>query len=159
MGSEMCIRDRCISTPHRVINGPGGGIGGSIPTAIASRLAYPNATVVAMLGDGTFGFHGMEFDTAVRYNLPIIVVVGNDAKWNAECQIQIREYGHDRMVGCELGSARYDLVAQALGGHGENVTIGTELGPALHRALDSGLPSCINVSIQPVPAPIVTRTK
>ena len=149
----------CISSPHRVINGPGGAIGGSIPAAIAARLAYPNATVIAMLGDGTFGFHGMEFDTAVRYNLPIIVVVGNDAKWNAECQIQIREYGHDRMVGCELGSARYDLVAQALGGHGENVTVGTELGPALHRALDSGLPSCINVSIQPVPAPIVTRIK
>jgi acetolactate synthase-1/2/3 large subunit len=99
----------------------------------------------------------MEFDTAVRHNLPFVAVVGNDAKWNAEFQIQLREYGPDRMVGCELNPARYDLVAEALGGHGENVTSGAELVPALRRAIYSGLPACVNVAIQPAPAPVVKR--
>ncbi|MDA1348724.1 MAG: thiamine pyrophosphate-binding protein [Chloroflexi bacterium] len=146
-----------LSSPRRIINGPGGSIGTAIPAALAARAAYPDATVITLLGDGTFGFHAMEFDTAVRHNLPFVAVVGNDAKWNAEYQIQLREYGPDRMVGCELNPARYDLVVQALGGHGENVTTGAELTPALRRALNSGLPACVNVAIQPAPAPVVRR--
>ena len=148
----------CISSPRRVINGPGGSIGTGIPAAIAARLAFPDALVVTVLGDGTFGFHGMEFDTAVRHNLPFVAVVGNDARWNAEYQIQIRDYGPDRMVGCELLATRYDLVAEALGGHGEYVSTGKDLGPALRRALDSGRPACVNVLVQPAPAPIVRRS-
>ena len=148
----------CISSQRRIINGPGGAIGGSIPAAIASRLVYRNATIIVALGDGTFGFHGMEFDTAIRNKLPFVAVVGNDARWNAEYQIQLREYGMVRTVGCELGNSRYDLVVQALGGHGENVTRMNELMPALHRALDSGLPACVNVSIQPIPAPLIRRS-
>ena len=110
-----------------------------------------------MLGDGTFGFHGMEFDTAVRYNLQFIAIIGNDARWNAEYQIQLNDYGSDRTIGCELYPSRYDLVVKALGGHGENVTIASEFAPALDRAMNSGLPACINVSIQPIKAPIIRR--
>ena len=54
------------------------------------------------MGDGTFGFHCAEIDTAVRYGLPFLAVVGNDARWNAEYQIQLRDYGRDRLIGCEL---------------------------------------------------------
>ena len=92
----------CISTPNRVINGPGGAIGASIPAAIAARLANPNATVIAMLGDGSLGFHGIEFDTAVRYNLPFVAIIGNDARWNAEYQIQLKDFVLTRKIKGDL---------------------------------------------------------
>ena len=111
-----------------------------------------------MLGDGSLGFHGIEFDTAVRYNLPFIAIIGNDARWNAEYQIQLNDYGRERTIGCELSPTRYDLMVKALGGHGENVENGPEFVPALERAIDSGLPACINVAIQPARAPIVRRS-
>jgi thiamine pyrophosphate-dependent acetolactate synthase large subunit-like protein len=83
--------------------------------------------------------------------------VGNDATWNAEHQLQLRDYGAARAHGCELLATRYDLVAQALGGHGELVTAAGELLPALERALASGKPACVNVMIERVPAPIIRR--
>ena len=96
-GRRSCCRPR-----RRIINGPAGSIGASIPFAIAARAADPEAPVIAVMGDGSFGFHMAEFDTAVRYGLPFVAVVGNDAGWNAEHQIQLREYGPNRTHGCEL---------------------------------------------------------
>ena len=147
----------CISAPHRIINGPAGSIGSSIPFAMAARLAFPGSRVVTTLGDGTFGFHAMEFDTAVRHKLPFVAVVGNDAAWNAEYQIQLREYGEDRLVGCELLPSRYDEVVRALGGHGEHVAVGPDLRPALERAVASGRPACVNVAIERRAAPVIRR--
>lgn len=147
----------CTSAPTRLINGPGGSIGSAIPFALAARLARPEATVVAMLGDGTFGFHLAEFDTAARARLPFLAVIGNDACWNAEHQIQLRTYGRDRAHGCELLPARYDLAAAALGGHGEHVSRAAELAPALERALASRQPACVNVMVERVAAPVVAR--
>ncbi|MCH7989302.1 MAG: thiamine pyrophosphate-binding protein, partial [Planctomycetes bacterium] len=72
----------CLNAPHRVINGPSGSIGSSIPFALAARVAFPDSRIVTLLGDGTFGFHPAELDTAVRYKLPFIALVGNDAAWN-----------------------------------------------------------------------------
>jgi acetolactate synthase-1/2/3 large subunit len=147
----------CLQAPHRVINGPAGSIGSALPFAAAARLARPAATVVAMLGDGTFGFHATEVDTAVRYNLPYVAVVGNDARWNAEHQIQLTSYGPERLVGCELLPTRYDLVAAALGGHGEHVARAADLPAALARAVRSGRPACVNVMIEGLAAPNVRR--
>ena len=104
---------------RRMINGVAGSIGGSLSFANAARLAEPKAPVFAVLGDGTIGFHLSEFETAVRRKLPFVAVLGNDALWNAESQIQLREYGRERMHGCDLTPARYDLAVAALGGHGE----------------------------------------
>src|SRR5690606_11547552 len=67
----------CLNAPHRIINGAAGAIGAALPMALAARLAYRDAPVVAMMGDGTFGFHCAELDTAVRYGLPFICVVGH----------------------------------------------------------------------------------
>jgi acetolactate synthase-1/2/3 large subunit len=147
-----------LSPSRRIINGPAGSIGASIPFAIAARAAAPDALVIAVMGDGTFGFHMAEFDTAVRCDLPFVAVVGNDAGWNAEHQIQLRAYGAQRAHGCELLPTRYDLVAQALGGHGELVTRAADMGPALARAIASGKPACLNVMIERVPAPSIRRT-
>jgi acetolactate synthase-1/2/3 large subunit len=148
----------CVHAPERVINGVGGSIGSAIPFAFAARVARPDAAVVALLGDGTFGFHLAEFDTAVRERVPFIAVVGNDACWNAEYQIQVNTYGAPRAQGCTLLPTRYDRVVEALGGHGQYVTQGAELPAALERAAASGLPACINVALDGKPAPTVSRT-
>ena len=101
---------------RRLINGVAGSIGGSLSFALAARLAEPAAPIIVVLGDGTIGFHLAEFETAARRKLPFVAVLGNDALWNAESQIQLREYGAKRMHGCELTPARYDLAVAALGG-------------------------------------------
>jgi acetolactate synthase-1/2/3 large subunit len=148
----------CVAAPQRLINGPSGSIGSSIPFALGARTVHPDARIVTMLGDGTFGFHGMEFDTAVRHRLPFIAVIGNDACWNAEKQIQLRDFGSDRQIGCELLPTRYDELVRVMGGHGEHVTATEEIAPALERAFASGLPACINVSLDGQAAPVIRRT-
>jgi acetolactate synthase-1/2/3 large subunit len=148
----------CMHASTRLINGPAGSIGSAIPFAMAARVARPNATVIAALGDGTFGFHMAEFDTAVRHKLAFVAVVGNDSCWNAEYQIQLNSYGAERTIGCELQSgAAYDKVVAALGGHGERVTSAADLPAALDRAVKSRLPACVNVMIARMPAPTVSR--
>lgn len=157
-GGEIGQWPQAMLAPRRrLINGPAGSIGSSIPMAIAARAADPTAKVIAVMGDGTFGFHMAEFDTAVRYNLPFVAIVGNDATWNAEHQIQLREYGQERAHGCDLLPSRYDLAVEALGGHGALVTRAADLPGAVERAIASGRPACINVMIERVPAPIVRR--
>ena len=148
-----------IRPERRLINGTSGTIGASIPFAIAAKIRSPDAPVVAVLGDGTFGFHMAEFDTAVRYGLPIIAVVGNDARWNAEYQIQVRNYGRERARHCELLPTRYDEVVTALGGFGALATTRSELSDALERAHASGKPACVNAMIEGVPAPTIRRTE
>ena len=140
---------------RRMINGVGGSIGGSLSFANAARLAEPNAPVFVVLGDGTIGFHLAEFETAVRRKLAFVAILGNDALWNAESQIQLREYGRDRMHGCELTPARYDLVVAALGGHGEHVEKAADLPGAIERALASGKPACINIMTESIAAPVI----
>jgi acetolactate synthase-1/2/3 large subunit len=143
----------CLFAPRRVINGPAGSIGSALPFAAAAKLAFPHARVVALLGDGTFGFHMSELDTAVRYGLDYLAVIGNDACWNAEYQIQLRAYGKDRARGLDLLPTRYGAVAAAMGAHGEDVFHFSELPTALGRAAGSGKPACVNVLIERTAAP------
>jgi acetolactate synthase-1/2/3 large subunit len=144
-----------INAPRRLINGVAGSIGSAIPFALAARLFEPRGPVIAVMGDGTFGLHMAEFDTAVRYDLPFVAVVGNDATWNAEYQIQLRAYGEARTHGCEILPSRYDKVVEALGGHGDFVEGIDDLAPALERALASGKPACVNVMIERLAAPVI----
>jgi thiamine pyrophosphate-dependent acetolactate synthase large subunit-like protein len=140
---------------RRLVNGVAGAIGGSLSFALSARLLEPKAPIFAVLGDGTIGFHLSEFETAVRRRLPFIAVLGNDARWNAESQIQLKEYGRERMHGCELLPARYDQVVQALGGHGEFVDKAADLPSAIERALASERPACINIMVESIAAPVV----
>lgn len=146
-----------LAAPNRIINGPSGAIGGGLPYAIAAKAARPDATVIALMGDGTAGFQFAEFDTAARHGIEILAVIGNDARWNAEYQIQLQDYGENRLIGCELGDARYDLAAAGLGCHGEYVEKTGDLAPALERAKASGKPACVNLLIDGKPAPVVRR--
>ena len=117
-----------------------------MPTALAAKLAYPEAQVVSFSGDGAFGFQAMELDTAVRHNLPVKMVLGNDAAWGIDRQIQIGLYG--KPVATDLLTSRYDLVAQGLGAHGEYVERPEELEPALKRAFSSDKPALVNVVVE-----------
>jgi acetolactate synthase-1/2/3 large subunit len=142
-----------LEAETRLINGPAGSIGSALPLAIGARLARPDRLVLAVLGDGTFGFHALELDTAVREGIPFVAVVGNDARWNAEHQLQVRQYGAARAVGCDLLPTRYDRLAEALGGVGLHVEDAAALPGALERAVAAGRPACINVLIEGAPAP------
>lgn len=128
-----------------------GMLGSAMPTAIAAKAARPDARVVLITGDGSFGFNGMEFDTAVRHGLDIVTVLGNDSAWGIDRQIQLAAYG--RAVATDLLPSRYDLVAEGLGGHGEFVRRPEELVPALERAFAAGKPALVNVSTQRVSSP------
>jgi acetolactate synthase-1/2/3 large subunit len=143
---------------RRLVNGVTGSIGSALSFALAARMIEPKAPVFAVLGDGTIGFHISEFETAVRRGLPFVAVLGNDARWNAESEIQRRDYGANRMHGCELLPARYDQVVAALGGHGEYVERAADLLGAIERALMSGKPACINVMIESIAAPAIRLT-
>jgi len=142
-----------VNGDERLINGPAGAIGGALCYAVAARQARPDAAIFVLMGDGTVGFHLAEFETAVRADTPFVAVIGNDGRWNAEHQIQLRNYGPQRLIGCDLSPARYDLAVAGLGGHGEFVTELADLDAALARALASGKPACVNVRIDGLPAP------
>ncbi len=143
-----------LSAPTRLINGPSGSIGSALPMGIAAKLVYPQKSIFVTLGDGTFGYHALDMDTALRYQLPIVVIIGNDARWNAEHQLQLQHYGPERTVGCTLLPSRYDQVITALGGHGEFVQQANELPEAIERSLASDLPACVNVMIDSVGTPV-----
>lgn len=147
----------CLHAPNLIVNGAAGAIGVGVPFALAARLARPDAPVVAVMGDGSVGFHIAEYDTAIRCGLPFVGVVGNDARWNAEYQIQLNDYGAARTIGCELRPARYDAVVAAFGGHGEMVDDAATLPAAITRAQASNQPACLNVMIEGVAAPVVRR--
>ncbi len=128
--------------------GPLGTLGVGMPFAIAAKLAHPDKPVLIVYGDGSFGLNGFEYDTAVRFGLPIVGVLGNDAAWGQMMRPQASIYGSDRLVATELAPTRYDLVVEALGGHGEHVTEPGQIGPAIARAFESGKPALVNVEIR-----------
>jgi acetolactate synthase I/II/III large subunit len=133
--------------------GPLGTIGASLPNAIALQLAHPGRRVVAITGDGALGFYLAEMDTAARLKLPIVLIVGNDAGWGLERELQSWGTGGAPTVACELQSARYDLVMKAFGGDGETIERPEEVRPALERALGSRVPYCLNVKIRGARSP------
>jgi acetolactate synthase-1/2/3 large subunit len=128
--------------------GPYGCLGSGPGYAIAANLARPDRQVCLLLGDGAFGFAGLEFDTMVRHGLPVVGVMGNNGIWALEKHPMEFLYGYS--VAAELQpELRYDKVVEALGGHGELVTTPDELRPALERAFASGKPALVNVLTDP----------
>jgi acetolactate synthase-1/2/3 large subunit len=128
--------------------GPLGTLGVGMPFGIAAQLANPEKRVVIVYGDGSFGLNGFEFDTAVRFGLPVIGVLGNDGAWGQMMRPQGNIYGWDRLQATLLRFTRYDKVVEALGGHGEFVERPEEIRPALERAAASGKPALVNVIIR-----------
>jgi acetolactate synthase-1/2/3 large subunit len=138
------------SPGHWMDPGPLGTLGVGVPFALAAKYARPDKEVVCLFGDGAFSLTGWDFETMVRFNLPFVGVVGNNSSMNQIRFGQARKYGPAReRVGNTLGDVHYDKFAQMLGGYGEEVRDPADIGPALRRARESGLPSLINVWVDP----------
>jgi acetolactate synthase-1/2/3 large subunit len=128
--------------------GPYGCLGTGLGYAIAARIARPSAQVVLLLGDGAAGFSLMDADTLVRHALPVVMICGNNGIWGLEKHPMQALYGYD--VAADLQpQCRYDQVVAALGGAGELVTRPADIGPALRRAFDSGVPYLVNIATDP----------
>jgi acetolactate synthase-1/2/3 large subunit len=143
---------------HIVANRPGsqlsnasilGSLGPGLPFAVAAQVAAPDDHVLCINGDGAFGIGAMEFDTAVRHDLPLTCVIGNDGGWGMIERGQRDLFGEDRLVAARLGDRPYEKMVEALGGYGERVEDPEQIRPALERARDSGLPACLNVIMDP----------
>ncbi len=128
--------------------GPFGCLGTGLGYAIGARLAHPRRQVVLLAGDGALGLSLMDFDTLVRFKLPVVVVCGNNGIWGLEKHPMQMLYGFTAATDLQPG-CRYDRVAEALGGFGQLVTRPDEIGPALDRALASGQPSLVNILTDP----------
>jgi acetolactate synthase-1/2/3 large subunit len=145
-----CARVIDVMRPGQWLDpGPLGCLGVGIPFAIAAQHLYPEKRVLVINGDGAFGLNGFEFDTAVRFNLPIVSIVGNDAGWGNIRVIQEQMLGEERAVATSLAPTRYDRIVEAMGGYGEWIEKPEDIRGALERAFASGKPACINVSLDP----------
>ncbi len=128
--------------------GPFGCLGAGPGYALAAKLAHPERQVVLLLGDGAFGFSGMEFDTLARHGVNVVGVMGNNGIWALEKHPMEFLYGYS--VAAELRPAtRYDQVVQALGCHGELVERPADVAPAIERAFEAGVPALVNVLTDP----------
>jgi acetolactate synthase-1/2/3 large subunit len=122
---------------HRLNSGPFGCMGVGLPFGVGAKVAKPEAQVVVLHGDGSYGINAMEIDTAVRHRIPVLVVISNNGGWTADPQ--------RNKPGRNLGFTRYDRVAAELGAHGEFVEKPHDIRPALDRAWASGKPAVVNV--------------
>lgn len=135
---------------HWMDPGPLGTLGVGTPFALAAKVARPGNEVVVLFGDGAFGCTGFDYDTLIRFNLPVVGIVGNNAAWNQIRFGQLEKYGARRgNVANLLAPTRYDRIVEALGGHGAHVTEPSAIRPALEKARASGKPALVNVMIDP----------
>jgi acetolactate synthase-1/2/3 large subunit len=151
-GNVVAVAAKSIQLPRpgRWLDpGPLGCLGVGAPFAIAAKLLAPERPVVVIQGDGSFGLNGFDFETAVRFGLPMVVVVGNDAAWGQILIPQRSMYGEDKSPATRLAPTRYDRVVEAFGGKGEHVDDPDELPAALDRAFASGTVYCVDVAIDP----------
>jgi acetolactate synthase-1/2/3 large subunit len=128
--------------------GPFGCLGTGCGYALAAKLAHPERQVVLLVGDGAFGFSGMEFDTLARHGVNVVAVMGNNGIWALEKHPMEFLYGYSVAADLRPGT-RYDQLVQALGGHGELVERPEDLRGALERAFAAGLPALVNVLTDP----------
>ena len=132
---------------HWLDPGPYGCLGTGPGYAMAARLVHPSSQVVLLLGDGAAGFSLMDVDSLVRQNLPVVMVVANNAGWGLERHPMRFLYGYD--VVADLAPTRYDEIAMSLGAGGELVTQPDQIGAALDRAFAANIPYLINVMTDP----------
>jgi acetolactate synthase I/II/III large subunit len=139
-----------LSRPAQWLDpGPLGVLGVGPPFAVAAKALHPEWDVVLLSGDGAFGLNGMELETAVRFGLPLVCVVGNDGGWGMIRSVQQTFYGRERTVATSLPFSRYDRLVEAMGGEGETIEEPRRLRPALERTLASGRVPCLNVILDP----------
>jgi acetolactate synthase-1/2/3 large subunit len=139
-----------VTSPGQWLDpGPFGCLGVGPPFAIAAKLLHPERRVLLIAGDGAFGLNGMDIETAVRFKLPMTVIIGNDGGWGQIRNPQLSFFGADRAIATSLPFTRFDRLVEALGGRGVHVTDPAGIRPALQRALASDEVWCINAELDP----------
>ena len=134
----------------RLTPGTSGGLGGGIPYAMAAKIEHPERPVVAICGDYAFGLGAMELETAVRHNVPIVVVIANnDGNSGSRRQRMHLGDGSAEAVMMFRPGLRYERIMALFGGCAEHVDRPEDIGPALTRALADGRPACVNVAVDP----------
>jgi acetolactate synthase-1/2/3 large subunit len=134
---------------HYLGHGYLGCLGTGLPFALTAKLAFPDEPSLLLTGDGSLGLNFTEFDTAVRHNLPVTVVVNNDQAWGMCRHEQMVRLGKDRIVATDLPATHYEKAAEPFGVHAEFVEGAAEIRPAIERALASGRPACVNIMTDP----------
>jgi acetolactate synthase-1/2/3 large subunit len=127
--------------------GPYGCLGTGPGFALAAGIVHPRAPLFLLMGDGAAGFSLMDVDSLVRHRIPAVMIVGNNAGWALEKHPMRFLYGYD--VVADLAPTHYDEIVIALGGGGETVTDPGQIGPAIDRAMASGIPYLVNVMTDP----------
>jgi len=128
-----------------------GHLGTGLPYAIGAKLAQPAKSVYCVTGDSAFGFNIQELETAVRHNLPVIIIVAVDGAYGMEKSAQRRSFGREAdWFGHDHAPVRYDQVAMAMGCHGEYVQRASDIQQALERSANSGKPAVIHADVDPV---------
>lgn len=127
--------------------GPYGCLGTGPGYALAAGIVHPGSPLFLLMGDGAAGFSLMDVDSLVRHRIPAVIIVGNNAGWGLEKQPMRMLYGYD--VIADLAPTRYDEIVVTLGGGGETVTDPAQIGPAIDRAMASGIPYLVNVMTDP----------
>ncbi len=130
-----------LSEANYMTSGPNGCMGVGVPFALGAKVACPDRPVFVLMGDGGFGWHGMEYDTLIRHQIPVVGVVFNNGGFTARPAAA--------GLGRELGFQRYDIMVAGFGGHGEFVEHPNDIAPALQRAIASGKPALVNVCVDP----------
>ena len=130
-----------------------GMIGVGVAYGMGAQAALPDTQCVVCVGDGSFGFNGMEIDTMVRHNLPVKILLGNNSIWGIDWQIQKGIYGRPVWTDLAQGT-RYDLVAKGLGAYGENVQTAGQLEPAIKRAFAHNGPALLNIEVDQIISPV-----
>jgi acetolactate synthase I/II/III large subunit len=159
-GNYVAMAAKVIQVPRpgRWLDpGPLGCLGVGAPFAIAAKLLHPERTVFVIQGDGSFGLNGFDYETAIRFKLPMVAVVGNDAAWGQIRLPQIGMFDEAHAPGTLLRSTRYDKVVEAFGGYGEHVDRPEQLAAALDRAVASNTVACVDVALDPQ-APLSSGT-
>jgi acetolactate synthase-1/2/3 large subunit len=133
---------------HWLDPGPFGCLGVGPSFAMAAKLAKPEKQILVVYGDGSFGLNAMEYESAIRQQIPFVGIIGNDGAWGQIKVAQEALYGKGNAPASELDpEAPYHKMVEGLGGHGEKVTSPDQIKPALRRAFDAGVPACINVMV------------
>ncbi|ODR95359.1 acetolactate synthase [Methyloceanibacter stevinii] len=135
-----------LSAKRMLDPGSLGCIGIGLPFGIAAGLAFPERPVIVATGDGSFGFNAIEIDTAVRHNVPLVVVVANNGAWQIEVHDQRITYG--KVVGTELQYADHAALARALGMKAERIESAEELPAAIEWAI-ANKPALLDVVVSP----------
>lgn len=147
----MSLRRTCRKSGHYLDSGLFGCLGVGIPYGNAAKLINHDQRVLTLIGDGSFGFNFMEIETAVRHNIPLVIVIGNDQGWGMVRHAQQLKLGHVIKESCEIGQINYQNLVKELGGEAYCVDNAKDIRPTLEKAFSSNKVACINVNTDPRP--------